>query len=77
VGDEMITLPPVDLAKLRDRLPSHFYRARHVQKAYRDEIRKAKEKDEEEDEKKADKKDSKTKHNRVRKFKKVKRFDEK
>ena len=42
VGDEMETLPPIDLAKLRDKLPSHFYRAAYVQPKYADEIRREK-----------------------------------
>ena len=58
VGDETVTLPPVDLAKLRDKLPAHFCRAHYIQKAYRDEIRKAKEQakeDKKKDKKKKDK----------------------
>ena len=47
VGDEVETLPPVDLAKLKDKLPGHFYRARYVQPAYPDEVKKEKEKEKE------------------------------
>ena len=42
VGDEMEMLPGIDLAKLRDRLPSHFYRASHLQAKYGDELRREK-----------------------------------
>ena len=37
VGDEMETVPGIDLAKLRDKLPPHFYRASHLQAKYSDE----------------------------------------
>jgi len=44
VGDEMETLPPIDLAKLRDKLPPHFYRASYVQPKYGDETKREREK---------------------------------
>jgi len=42
VGDEMKTLPPIDLAKLKDHRKPYFYRAKYVQPKYADEIRREK-----------------------------------
>ena len=42
VGDEMKTLPPIDLAKLKDHDKPYFYRAKYVQPKYADEVRREK-----------------------------------
>lgn len=44
VGDEMKTLPPMALDKLRDHDKPYFYRAKYVQPLYPDEVRKKREK---------------------------------
>lgn len=44
VGDEMETVPGIDLAKLRDKLPPYFYRASHLQAKYSDEKKKERKK---------------------------------
>lgn len=43
VGDEMETLPPIVLDKLRDHSKPYFYRAKYVQSPYADEVKKKRE----------------------------------